>query len=374
MARIYSNLPELLQLRSHRSSLKQITALLIISAIITLLILSHGLRRLFSILSIADFNLIIKIIATILLLLIPVAGIYSLFTQFAFWEGWLQGLPDANSIFKADLFESKKASNKQVSNSYLVYLDGIHQTEKDHPPRVSDFLDDLQLNLPKNVFLLRGLDSYTVMPTSLVDDAGSAWIWRNLFQFQEHHNNWLVRFICAFLVQANNIIKVGISSDRRYGPILNYELSLKIAMRLTEVGYKRGNEIILFGYSGGAEMAMGVADYLRRICSSPLQIITCCGVFSGNQIIDQVNSIYTLIGTRDPVAAFGQIAYLGRSPLLPLSNWNKESTRGIIKRVEIKGMSHNGKTGPFSKLYKHQVVNSIITCLGNEAVEAQEKD
>jgi hypothetical protein len=36
-----------------------------------------------------------------LLLLVPIAGIVSLVSQYAFWEGWLSGLPDPATIFRA---------------------------------------------------------------------------------------------------------------------------------------------------------------------------------------------------------------------------------------------------------------------------------
>ena len=75
-----------------------------------------------------------------------------------------------------------------------------------------------------------------------------------VFALQEHHPNGFVRFLCSFCVQANNVIKVGISSDRRYGPVMNYELALKIARRLEQLHFhpSRASRVILVGYSGGA--------------------------------------------------------------------------------------------------------------------------
>ncbi|WP_255003808.1 alpha/beta hydrolase [Cyanobium sp. HWJ4-Hawea] len=311
-------------------------------------------------LSLADLGLLIQLALAFVLLLIPTAGIYSLFTQFAFWEGWLQGLPQPVDLFAGGSSNDCLDVPSVKPRRYVIYLDGIHQVEREHPPRISDFLQDLEQRLPADTRLLRGLETYTVMPVALIDEAGSAWFWRRVFALQEHHRNWLVQLICAVLVQGNNVIKVGISSDRRYGPILNYELSLKIAMRLAEIGYSPGVEIVLLGYSGGAEMAMGVADYLRRICRAPIRIVSCCGVFSGNQILNNVDQIHMIVGTRDPVAALGQVAYPGRSPLLPLSNWNKVCLQGLVEQSLIPGMSHNGSTGPFALVNREQVIGAIV--------------
>jgi hypothetical protein len=69
------------------------------------------------------------------------------------------------------------------------------------------------------------------------------------------------------------------------------------------------------------------------------------------------------VGSKDPVAAFGRFAYPGRSPLLPLSNWNKSLAAGRIHRLEIEGMNHNGNQGPFSDAFRWPVVRAILASL-----------
>ena len=344
---------------SQRFNLKLLLLVLAIGLGINVVGVGHLLLAVRSALSPADLQLLLHWIGLLLLVLIPAAGIYSLVSEFAFWEGWLEGLPAPSTLF--DHTPAVAASHR----CYLVYLDGIHQLERDHPPRVSAFLELLEQQLAAETLLVRGLETYTVMPVALAEDAGSAWFWRRLFALQEQHPNGLVQLLAAVLVQANNVIKVGISSDRRYGPILNYELALKISLRLAELGFRPGggSRIVLTGYSGGAEMAMGVADYLRRITQAPVSIISFCGVFSGNQVLDQLSAITTIVGSKDPVAAFGRIAYPGRSPLLPLSNWNKALSAGRIQRDCIDGMNHNGNSGPFSEPFRLRVIKAILAVL-----------
>jgi len=91
--------------------------------------------------------------------------------------------------------------------------------------------------------------------------------------------------------------------------------------------------------------------------------MTFCGVFSGNQLLEQVGTITTVVGDRDPVAAFGRIAYPGRSPLLPLSNWNRAVARGQVQRHCIDGLSHNGQSGPFSDRHRDNVIDAVISYL-----------
>ena len=113
-------------------------------------------------------------------------------------------------------------------------------------------------------------------------------------------------------------------------------------------------------------MAMGVAEYLRRICRAPVSIVSFCGVFSGNQLLSQLSKITMIVGSRDPVAAFGRIAYPGRSPLLPLSNWNRALKHSRIERREIEGMNHNGLSGPFAELHREAVVEQIVQAIESE--------
>ena len=344
------------------------------------LVLGHSSALLWAELSWADFLLLLQLGSLLVVLLVAIAGIYSLVSQFAFWEGWLKGLPRPAEFFAQandELAQSSAYPPEDESPSYrryLVYLDGIHQVERDHPPRITEFLDSLEAGLPDDTCLVRGLETYTVMPGALIDDAGSTWFWQRVFALQEHHPSWLVQLLCAVLVQGNNVIKVGISSDRRYGPILNYELALKISLHLSELGYGLGHELVLLGYSGGGEMALGVADYLRRICHAPVRIMTCCGVFSGNQVLDGVERIHMLVGTRDPVAALGPLAYPGRSPLLPLSNWNKAKRQGFVEQIRIPGMGHNGSIGPFAPTYRLKVIQAILAILEGSIAEPVQRD
>ena len=315
----------------------------------------------------ADLAVLLRLGGVLLLLLIPIAGIYSLITQYAFWEGWLDGLPTPDQLFApsptagGDALEGAAPTIRR----YLIYLDGIHQRASDHPPRITEFLDLLQSRLSADTELLRGLETYTVMPVSLQEDKGSRWFWQRLFALQESHPSPLVQGLCAALVQANNVIKVGISSDQRYGPILNYELALKIALRLSEAGLKpeQGGELVLLGYSGGGEMAMGTADYLRRLTRAPVRIITVCGVFSANQILDEVGAILTVVGTADPVAALGRLLYPGRLPWFRHSPWNRARQRGVVLRHVVGGMAHNGNHGPFSPTCRQAVVDQVMAAL-----------
>lgn len=300
----------------------------------------------------------------VVVVVVALVGVYSVMVDFVFWEGWMNGLPDPSRLFVS---ESEAAGRHQ---HYVVYLDGIHQSEESHPPRVSDFLSCLQESIAEDTMLVKGIEAYTITNAGLRSTTFAAWFWQRLFALQEHHPNGLVRFVCAFCVQANNVIKVGISSDRRYGPVMNYELALKIARRLDAIGFRprHASRIVLVGYSGGGEMAIGIAEILQQLCRVRVQVITVCGVFSGNGDLESVNDVAMVVGSHDPVAALGRIAYPGRLSLLPLSKWNLWQRHHSLQRYTIEGMNHNGASGPFSTAFRGAVVNAICKELERSAL------
>lgn len=355
-----ATIPSRLVSRHIKRKLKYILIFFAIFLIILLALSIHNFKTLYADINPQELFLILRIIAVMIVLLIPIAGIYSLVTHYAVWAGWCKGLPQPADIFDASSFDL----DRQCSgvNDFVVYLDGIHQGAQDHPPRIRSFLNELESRLPPHVALVRGVYAYTVLPVSLDHDKGSSRLWQMLFAIQELHPNFLSKLLASILVELNNIIKVGISSDSRYGPVVNYEYALKICSRLNRLGFKPKSEmrIVLLGYSGGGGIAMATAEYLRRLTQSDVILITLCGVFSANHELSKLASITTVVGTDDPVAAIGQIAYPGRLAMIKTSRWNMAIKSGKVKRSEVNGMTHNGESGPFSEFNRSNVIDVIL--------------
>ena len=137
-----SVLPGRLQQRTQRLTWRWMVIVLLLALLATVLIVGHGSAVLWAELSLADLWLVLQLVILAALLLIAIAGIYSLVSQFAFWEGWLDGLPQPAEFFAAAgqqaLIDSGAGPGQQVGldRRFLVYLDGIHQVERDHPPRI----------------------------------------------------------------------------------------------------------------------------------------------------------------------------------------------------------------------------------------------
>jgi len=100
-------------LRSHRLGLRGLVVVLLAVVIWVSLSLGILLPVLGSVFSGADLRLLIRVIAALLLLLIPTAGIYSLIGQYAFWEGWLTGLPRPADLFRSAASPSATGAAKR---------------------------------------------------------------------------------------------------------------------------------------------------------------------------------------------------------------------------------------------------------------------
>ena len=128
------------QVHRHRANWRGLVVVLILAVVIALVGVSRMEALLRDLLSLSILRQVSIGIGLLLFILIPLSGIYSVVSQYAFWEGWLEGIPQPAELLKAN---ARHEGDQQVRR-FVIYLDGIHQQEKDHPPRVSAFLEELK--------------------------------------------------------------------------------------------------------------------------------------------------------------------------------------------------------------------------------------
>jgi len=156
-------------------------------------------------------------------------------------------------------------------------LDGIGQSGSKYTPDVEAFLDALGPRLPKSTRLVRGLMVYSVLNKPLDDDP----IWSYMWKFVDKIRFADPRSLLGFFVNIRNITIVGVSADTRYGPIYNYGIANLLHDGLIANGYqpRSGVPVTLIGYSGGGQMSVGAAGFLRHaLC--PLGRRAFCGMRS----------------------------------------------------------------------------------------------
>jgi hypothetical protein len=142
-----------------------------------------------------------------------------------------------------------------------------------------------------------------------------------------------------------------VSADRRYGPVYNLGVANEIYHGLLRNGMhpRSDKPIILLGWSGGGQIAIGAVQYLAGL-PGPIYVISVGGMLSDDPGLDKVDHLWHLYGVADQLQALGEVMFAGRSPLKPKSTWNNAMADGRIDLICLGQYCHNGKGNYFDML------------------------
>lgn len=263
-------------------------------------------------------------------LLIPVEAL-------GWWAGWY-GDPVQTTQQNLGRLQEAAPADGQVSR-YVIYLDGIGQAKFDYLPDVERFLDGLVKELPDDILIIRGLMPYSPMNRELTSESRPfSWFWSRIEQLKGSGTG--SRF--GFIINLRNLFVVAVSADQRYGPIYNRGTAQVIYNSLINHGYvpESGMPITLIGFSGGGQISMGAAPYLKAALSCPIDIISISGVFSGNNNTLKLEHIYHMVGEKDSVERMGPIFFPKRWKALVLSYWNRTQRMGKVSLIHLGPVGH----------------------------------
>ncbi|MGB3135178.1 MAG: CAAX protease, partial [Nodosilinea sp.] len=148
--------------------------------------------------------------------------------------------------------------------------------------------------------------------------------------------------VLGLLVNVRNVLIVGVSADRRYGPLYNQGIAQVVFNGLVKNGYRvgSGTPVTLIGYSGGGQMSCSSAPYLKRAIGAPIDVISLGGVISANINVLKLEHLYHLSGEKDVVEKLGPVIFPGRWKLFPLSYWNRAKRRGVTSFISLGPVGH----------------------------------
>ena len=285
-----------------------------------------------------------------LLLISAIAIIFAAFLSpleaLGWWAGWYGDQVDTN-LDPGTLEEPLPPETKVVR--YVIYLDGIAQAESRYFPDVEQFLDELAARLPDDILIIRGLMPYSPMNRPLTKDRLLSFFWRLADRLQMSTSVGIFGALIGCTINIRNTLVVTVSADQRYGPIYNQGTAQVMYNSLITHGYEpeSGIPITLIGYSGGGQIAMGAAPYLRQALDAPIEVISISGVLSGNTNALQLEHLYHLVGDKDFVEREGPVLFPKRWNVFFLSYWNRAKRRGKISIISLGPIGHNGAGGPF---------------------------
>lgn len=285
-------------------------------------------------------------LAKVGLIALLVAALLAPLEALGWWAGWYGDEVDTET--EVGVLAEPLPDTASITR-YVVYLDGISQAQYEHLPEVERFLEALAIALPDDIVLIKGLMSYSVVNQPLTQKRLLSFFWRLADRFQMTASGGIFGALVGATINIRNVLTVSVSADQRYGPIYNQGTAQVIYNSLLNYGYpaNRRIPITLVGYSGGAQMAIGAAPYLKRALKTSIEVISLSGVMSGNQNVLELSHLYHLVGKKDWIEKEGPILFARRWRLFALSYWNRAKRRGKISVISLGAVGHNGATGPY---------------------------
>ncbi|MGF1517073.1 MAG: CAAX protease [Nodosilinea sp.] len=308
------------------------------------------------------------------LVALVVAGLLAPLETLGWWAGWYDD--EVNTTVNAGELADPMADPSQISR-YVVYLDGIGISSFEYLPDIEEFLDTLAPTLPQDVALIRGIMPYSVMNAPLNEDRPLSFLWRyaDKLRFANPMS------VLGLLVNIRNVLVVGVSADKRYGPLYNQGIAQVVFNGLVKNGYQigSGTPVTLIGYSGGGQMSCASAPYLKRALGAPIDVISLGGVMSANINLLKLEHLYHLSGEKDVVEKLGPKIFPGRWKIFPLSYWNRAKRRGKISFISLGPVGHQVPGGildpklvlPDGRSSLGQTIDTINAILRGEILEAQ---
>lgn len=289
-------------------------------------------------------------IALALIALIIAAALSPLETL-SWWAGWTDAEIEPDGDAEPEVDTPAIAAKK----AYVVYLSGIATLSGDYLLR-------------REKIFLRGLrekaiDAVIIDNVFPYSPSGSALIagprifdrfWRGLQKIRLEGR----RAFLGVLINLRNVFQVMVSADHRYGPIFNQGAAVTIERALRSAGHRRGDGalVLIIGYSGGAQIAVGAAPFLSARLRAPVDVVAIGGVMASDPGLRFLRKLHLIVGGRDRVRRLGQILFPERWPIFPGSAWNAGLREGRIETTRFDDVTHAGPRGYFG-LPRHDGVS-----------------
>lgn len=313
------------------------------------------------------------LIGLVALLLLP--GVLAPLESLGWWAGWFGEQPADDD--QGDGAAHASTAQNPPPTHFLVYLSGIGAISGTSVPAEElPFLQALRTYLPGTA-VIDEVFPYSVTNLGLTGDRALASLWRGIERLRLQNPDTLM----ALFVNLRNVFQVAVSADPRYGPVYNLGVAEEIWRCLRRHGYPPGGgaPVTLVGWSGGGQVALGVATFLAPQLAAPVRVISLGGVLSDDPGLSQITHLYHLYGTKDQVQALGGVLYAGRWPIMRQSRWWRFQAAGKLTTICLGPFRHNGQGNYFdawhqfdgTETYADHTLTRMIDILASEGLAPQ---
>ncbi|BCR82075.1 hypothetical protein [Arachnia rubra] len=242
--------------------------------------------------------------------------------------------------------------------SGIAVIDGASISRREHA-----MLEEVRRRVP-DVVITEDVFPYAMENRGLPQRA-TAWLWRRLDRARRRFRWWPA----PFLINLRNIMQVLVSADPRYGGTYNFGVACVVWRSLLNAGYDPAHPVpvTLIGYSGGAQIACGVARFIAAQ-GIEVDVVSIGGVYADDPGLDHIRSLTHLKGSRDRVQGLGTLAFPGRWVTAPLSSYGRAVRDGRIHTVGMGPVHHSGyfsrhPTLPDGRTPKEATVEQLVEAL-----------
>jgi hypothetical protein len=277
---------------------------------------------------------------TLGIILLIMMAILSPLESLGWWAGWnKKGSKAANPVTTSEI-------EPQLADYFIVYLTAIGGVSAaDISSRERRFLSHLDQALPGKSVFIDDVFPFSVNNNPLNGERQLSWLWQRIHNSRRRGHGSAV----AGLIFIRNLLQVAVSGDPRYGPIYNVGVAREIARSLMRQGYPLGSgtPIVVIGWSGGGQIAVGVVPYLSQGFQAPIHVISVGGVISDDPGVASVDRLTHLQGSKDKFPSISNILYPGRWGISKHSAWNRAMRAGKITTIDPGPMKHTGREDYF---------------------------
>lgn len=301
-------------------------------------------------------------LATLLLLL---AGALAPFETMGWWAGWFGDERDEGA-------GGSRAGAPTRARGHLVFLSGIHSVSgRTYAANERRFLELLRLRLPD--WEIVEVFPYSVTNRALTGERVFRRAWRAALGMKTSRRR--IAGIGGMMINLRNAWQVAVSADRRYGPMYDEGSAELIARELRTIGFgpDRPGPVVLVGYSGGGQIALGACEPLARRYRRPAWVVSLGGVMASPRTLDGIGRVTHLTGRSDGVARIGAVAFPGRWPFVTWSAWNRARAQGIVRTVDLGPMKHTGAGGYLDASERHENGRTFVETTVDAVAAAAEE-
>lgn len=229
---------------------------------------------------------------------------------------------------------------KDSKMSYVVYISGVGAFEPEASLAGERPLLEAVRHELDGIGLVSQIYPYSMTNQGLLEARLSSWWWRIV---QRHTAGGPMAPLARIIINFRNALQVGVSLDRRYGPLYSLGIANVIWDELLEAGYQPADQrpIVLLSWSGGAQIALGASWYLAAT-GAPVHLLSIGGFMDSDPGLDKLTHLWHFKGSRDWVQGVARL-FPGRWPVNKKSAWNRALADGRLTIRSIGPLKHLGR-------------------------------